>query len=74
MNLTPVKSSNVKALGFDPANGDMTVEFHSGDTYVYHQVGAEEYEKFLKAPSIGSHFHNHIRGHFKYTKPEKAAA
>ena len=33
--LTPVESSNIKAVGYDDATEELTVEFHNGSQYRY---------------------------------------
>lgn len=55
MKLTPVKSSNIKAIGYDPAASELHVEFKSGDVYAYSGVDQKSYQELMAAPSIGSH-------------------
>lgn len=67
--LTPVKSSNISALGYDPAAQKLAVKFKgSGQTYHYDGVAQAEYDKLAQAPSIGTHFHQHVRGKFQHRK------
>jgi hypothetical protein len=65
MDMKPVKSSNIKAIGYDPAKGRLQVEFLHGGVYQYEGVPQEAYDGLLKAKSIGSHFFKHIRSAFK---------
>lgn len=60
--LMPVKSSRLKALGYDAASATMAVVFHSGDA-VYHYAGVtpDEYNALRSAASIGSRFSTHFR-------------
>ena len=62
MNRIPVKSSNIKSIGHDPDTGIMHVEFSSGDIYEYAGITAQEHRMLLTANSVGTHFHQNIRG------------
>lgn len=67
--MNPIKgSSNIEAVGY--ANGTLTIRFKSGGTYDYAGVTPEQYHAFVNAESVGSHFHNHIRGKFEVAKRE----
>lgn len=68
--MQPVKSSNIKAVGYDEATKKLTVQFHSGSTHCYEDVEPHDHKKFMAAESIGSHFHQHIRSGFKSSKVE----
>ncbi len=68
MTLTPVKSSAVSAVGYDPATKTMHVQFVSGGTYEYTGVPADVHAAFVSAPSIGKHHFANIRGKFAGTK------
>jgi len=54
MNMRPVKSSNIKSLGYDPSTNTLAVEFSNGGRYHYADVSAEEFERFEKAESLGT--------------------
>ena len=73
IEMKPVKSSNIAAIGRCPDTGEVHVRFHSGVTHAYEGVDEEGYGKLLGAKSVGSHFHQHVR-HRKSRKvePEKA--
>lgn len=58
--LTPVKSSNIAAVGHDPETQELHVKFHSGAVHAYSGVSAEKHQALLAASSIGSHFHKNI--------------
>ena len=73
MQLTPVKSSNIAAVGFDPATSTLGVQFSSGATYHYAGVSAEDHAALMGADSIGSHFAKNIRGKFEGVKQDKGA-
>lgn len=72
--LKPIeKSSNVQAIGHDPAKNELTVLFHGTKpeperTYVYSGVTADHHKALMAAPSVGSHMAAHIVGKFTHRK------
>lgn len=64
IEMKPVKSSNIQAIGYDEPSQTMHIAFTSGKTYAYHGVTPEQHGEFLHADSIGSHFARRIRPHF----------
>jgi len=73
--MVPVKSSNVKAIGYDDLNKMLYVEFlnkkdpqQPGDFYRYYEVDERMYLRFLAAPSKGKFLWWNIRGRYRYTK------
>lgn len=74
MTLTPVTSSNIAAVGYDPAARTLTVQFKSGETWDYHDVAPHHHDEMTKPQvSVGKYFHARIRGAHKATKREKVA-
>lgn len=61
MNLVPVKSSNIAAIGHDARANELHVQFKSGARYVYGGVDAVRHAELLAARSIGSHLHAVIK-------------
>lgn len=63
IELSTVNSSQVKAIGYDPATKTLAVTFTrgTGAIYHYHQVEAETFDAFKGAESIGSYFGQHIK-------------
>ena len=49
-----VSSTNVKSAGYDPASKTLSVEFHSGGIYNYHNVSTSQALQFAQAKSKGS--------------------
>jgi len=48
----------------------MTVQFHSSSVpYDFHGIEPEHHAALVGADSIGSHFHQHIKGKFKHSRP-----
>lgn len=56
MNRTPVKSSQIKAIGHNPKTNTLEVEFPDGSLYSYANFTKEHHEAFMASPSLGSHF------------------
>ena len=63
MKLTPVKSSNIKAVGHKDCT--LYVEFKNGRTFSYEDVSNEKYERLMTSDSIGSFFARNIRANHK---------
>lgn len=63
IGLTPVKSNQVKAIGYDEATQTLAVTFMRGTGAIYHypNVSKEAHEAFIKAESIGKHFGANIQ-------------
>ena len=61
-----VESSNIRSIGYE--NKTLEIEFHSGGTYRYNEVGEEVYKSFLEAESKGKYFHQYIKGVFECEK------
>lgn len=59
---TPVQSSNIKSIGYDEPKRILEIEFtKGGHVYQYSPVTASAYRELINAPSIGKHFHSHIK-------------
>lgn len=61
-------SSNIKDIHYEPKTKTLTVHFHSGATYLYHDVSPESYQAFMNAPSQGQHLHSHIKVNHRSTR------
>jgi hypothetical protein len=53
MERQPVKSTNVKSVGYDAEEKVLEVEFKSGGIYQYAGVQPEMYAELLEADSVG---------------------
>lgn len=76
MDMKPVKSSNVNAVGYDPATKQLAIEFKGSGTYYYEDVPPERHAALMGAPgdskhSVGRAFHSHIKPHHPGTKKDK---
>jgi len=70
MDRTPVKSSNIRSVGYDEGSKTLEVEFSSGSVYQYHDVDAEKHKALMGADSIGKHFSAHIKAGHKFSRPD----
>jgi KTSC domain len=69
MNRTPVSSSNLRAIGYDPATQTLEVEFLTGAVYSYAGVPASVHAGLMSASSHGSYFDANIKkAGYPYTK------
>jgi predicted deacylase/NTP pyrophosphatase (non-canonical NTP hydrolase) len=68
-----LKSSNIKAVGYDKENKSMDVAFHSGGNYTYKDVPKSLFDRIKRVKSPGKFFHKHIKrdNSYKYDKMEK---
>lgn len=53
MQMQQVQSSNVRAVGYDPASRLMRVEFSNGSTYEYDDVSGGDFDSIVSSDSIG---------------------
>ena len=68
ITMTPAKSSNIKAYGYDAATRTLAVDFVGGSaTNHYHNVPPEIASKLAGAESTGRFFSANIRGVFKHS-------
>jgi hypothetical protein len=63
MNMTPVSSSAIAAVGYD--NGMLAVAFHNSGTYYHPGVPYSVFLGLLSADSIGSYYNHYIRGRYR---------
>lgn len=68
MDRTPVKSSNVSAVGYDPSTQTMEIEFKDGSVYHYHGVSSATHSDLISAKSIGKYVHANVKGQYKHSK------
>lgn len=71
MTRVPVKSSNMKSIGYDEPTRTLEIEFANGGVYQHHDVPPEVHSNLLNHPvdaSHGKHHSIHIRGKYRFTK------
>lgn len=73
MLLSPVQSSNVKAIGYDPITSQLRVEFNNGGVYNYEDVPAETYRGLMASHSKGAFLAANIKGKHAHSKHDPEA-
>jgi len=68
MNMQPVESSQIHAVGYDAETKTLRVSFKSDGVYDYADVPEQMHADMLAAKSVGSFFHAHVRNVFKHTR------
>ena len=69
MHRTPVSSSNLRAIGYEPDTRTLEVEFLNGGLYSYSGVPASAHTGLMSASSHGSYFDANIKnGGYPYKK------
>lgn len=71
MEMTPVKSSLITAIGYNEEKKELIVEFKKGDTYSYKPVPHAIYTAMLDALSMGSFFLRNVKGQYPTQKVER---
>ena len=61
MNRTPVRSSNLVSVGYDPDTLVLEIEFRGKRVYQYAEVPVKVWHSLMAAPSAGSFFDASIR-------------
>lgn len=67
MNMIPVESSNLVAVGYDNSSRTLVIRFHSG-TYEYSNVPNSVYQGLMSAYSKGEYHHRYIKNVYPYRK------
>lgn len=62
------ESSNIVRFGYDETNQILRVEFKSGGTYDYYDVGQSIFEQMKSAQSKGQFLAQSIKGVYRYAR------
>lgn len=68
IELKPVKSSNLKAIGYNPTTQTLRVLYNTERAYDYFGVEPTVYENLMKAESVGKFFWSNIRTQYAYAE------
>ncbi len=69
VQLIPVSSSNLAAVGYDPQRLELTIAFLDGLVYRYYGVPEQEYLDLMNAyDSHGEYFYDNIRMIYPYER------
>lgn len=69
MQMQPIKSSQIAAVGHDPATNTLRVQFSPrkdgtpGPVYDYQNITDAHHRELMNAESVGSHFIKNIKPH-----------
>ena len=63
MNLIPVVSSDLSAVGYDKSTQQLEIVFNGAKIYLYSGVTSDEYQGLMNASSKGRYFHAFIKQH-----------
>ena len=70
MKRKTVKSTNIKAVGYDIENKILELEFNGNGIYCYFNVDLKTVVEFIFAESLGKYFAQNIKPKFKCVKGE----
>lgn len=65
---TPVSSSDLRSVGYDPQTQTLEIEFNSGEVYQYFNVPVGIYQGLMSAASHGKYFHQNIKNTYSYRR------
>jgi hypothetical protein len=69
MEMIPVDSSNIEAIGYDPESATLTIQFKKGGSvYEYYDVPQHEYDGLMAADSKGTYAHANIYKAYRQQK------
>ena len=60
MEMIPVSSSNIAAIGYDSERAELRIEFTTGSLYEYYEVPQYVFDEFLAAESKGGYANEKI--------------
>lgn len=67
MNMIPVFSSNLEAVGYDASSQTLRIRFHSG-TYDYFSVPQNVHQSLMNASSKGEYHAAYIKNSYRYKR------
>lgn len=68
VEMIPVSSSNISAIGYDCDNQIVHVEFLNGTKYIYKGVPQHDFDGLRNAPSVGSYLHRNFKNVYPYER------
>ncbi len=66
MEMIPVASSNIEAIGYEASKRWLDIRFNSGGLYRYFEVPAYEHQQLMAASSKGSYHAQNIKERYEY--------
>lgn len=68
VRMIKIESSNIDAVGHDPATNELHVHFKNGTKYVHPDIPRAFYQNMLQSPSKGKYYNDRIKGIFAHRK------
>lgn len=68
MNRTPVSSSTVVSVGYEPSTLTLEVEFKNGSIYQYFDMPDSVYQELMRASSVGKFLNANIKNNYRYVR------
>jgi hypothetical protein len=68
MEMIPVQSSNIAAVGYVEQTETLVIEFLNGSSYEYGNVPLVVYNDLMNASSVGSYFNREIKDNYPCNK------
>ncbi|WP_080484233.1 KTSC domain-containing protein [Burkholderia vietnamiensis] len=65
MEMIPVRSSAIRAVGYDPSTMRLRILFMQGHSYDFCRVPANVHGGLMSAPSMGSYYNNFIKDRYR---------
>ena len=65
MEMIPVSSRAIRAVGYDKLTQRLRITFEQGDSYDFCRVPVHIYEGLMRASSKGSFYNDHIRDRYQ---------
>jgi hypothetical protein len=65
VKMTPISSSAIEAVGYDPPTGRMRIRFTGGNEYDFRGVPRHVYQGLMSASSSGTYYNDHIRDRYQ---------
>lgn len=64
----PLGTHIFRAVKYDGANRTLTLWFHSGSAYAFHEVPRQVYDDFLRIVNRGEYFNRRIKKVYRYER------
>jgi hypothetical protein len=68
MDRIPIRSTNIKEVGYDVESGTLEIMFSDGGIYRYFGVPESVYDGLINAASAGQYFHRMIRDRYRFSR------
>ncbi len=73
MKRTPVESSMISSVGYDPVSKILEVEFNSGGVYQYGELSEQTYRELMGAESKGGYMRDLIIDQYPYVRTRRTS-